>query len=284
MPLLSLPGELLQSIAENLVSERDINAFARTNRRLYDLLNSYLYRYHIHQQQHGGNGCCPALLWAAEYGQESTTRILLSEGAHVQAAISDSGHQTTPLLLAAQNGHERVVRLLLATKQVDPDFKDQIYQMTPLSWAAAKGYTAVVRLLLATEGVDPDSKNRVGRTPLSHAAENGHVEVVKLLLARDGVDPNSKDTVLGWTPLFWAGGPRSAEDYLDFNDSACRRSPPPSWAAGDGVVGCRCHGLPRAGTKRWSTCCWRRVLAWSPIICISGLHCHGQPKMGTRRS
>ena len=47
MPLLDLANELLQYISENLESERDINAFARINHRLYSLLNPYLYRRNI---------------------------------------------------------------------------------------------------------------------------------------------------------------------------------------------------------------------------------------------
>ena len=41
----------------------------------------------------------------------------------------------------------------------------------------------VVRLLLATGQVDPDSKEEDGQTPLSYAAEYGHEAVVKLLPA-----------------------------------------------------------------------------------------------------
>ncbi|KAF2178770.1 hypothetical protein K469DRAFT_598122 [Zopfia rhizophila CBS 207.26] len=62
MPLLNLANELLYCISENLKSERDINAFAQANRRLYCLLNTYIYRYNI--QQSGSS----ALLWAAQHG------------------------------------------------------------------------------------------------------------------------------------------------------------------------------------------------------------------------
>ena len=42
--LLGLANELLLSIADSLDSERSINSIARTNRRLYLLLNDYLYK------------------------------------------------------------------------------------------------------------------------------------------------------------------------------------------------------------------------------------------------
>ena len=64
---------------------------------------------------------------------------------------------------------------------VDPDSKDTKYGQTPLSWAAENGHEAVVKLLLARDGVDPESKDNSGRTPLSWAAEKGHEAVVKLL-------------------------------------------------------------------------------------------------------
>ena len=55
-----------------------------------------------------------------------------------------------------------------------------------LSRAAYNGHEAVVKLLLAKEGVDPVAKDsKYGRTPLSWAAESGHEAVVKLLQSRD---------------------------------------------------------------------------------------------------
>jgi len=73
-----------------------------------------------------------------------------------------------------------------------PDSKDSTDQ-TPLLWAAENGHEAVVKLLLARHGVNPDSKTYMGRTPLMRAAEKGYKGAIKLLLAGDGVDPDSKD-------------------------------------------------------------------------------------------
>jgi ankyrin repeat protein len=52
---------------------------------------------------------------------------------------------------------------------------------TPILWAAWNGNEAVVKLLLEAGKADVDSKNTDGRTALSRAAENGHEAVVKLL-------------------------------------------------------------------------------------------------------
>jgi ankyrin repeat protein len=144
------------------------------------------------------------LSWAAENGHEGVVRLLLANDG-VDPDSKDGRSGRTPLSRAAEKGHGAVVQLLLEKDGVDPDSKEGGYGRTPLSWAAERGHEAVVRLLLAMDGVDPDSKDgRSGRTPLSRAAEKGHEAVVRLLLAKDGVDPNSKDGGHGWTPLSWA--------------------------------------------------------------------------------
>src|ERR1700722_2206801 len=108
----------------------------------------------------------------------------------------------SPLSIAAQNGHEAVVKLLLTRDDIDADSK-HVHGQTPLSWAVENGREAVVKLLLARDDVDADSKDSDDRTPLSWAAR-GHEAVVKLLLARDDdVDADSKDN-LDRTPLSWA--------------------------------------------------------------------------------
>jgi ankyrin repeat protein len=80
--------------------------------------------------------------------------------------------------VAAQIGHEAVVKLLLSKDGVNPDFKDDNGR-TSLSWAAGNGHEAVVKLLLSKDGVDPDSKNDNGWTSLS--AVRGSPPRVQLL-------------------------------------------------------------------------------------------------------
>jgi nucleoside phosphorylase len=120
------------------------------------------------------------LLWAAVNGSEAIVKLLLSMGHVNPDSKSDNGR--TPLSWAAETGNEATVKLLLLMGNVDPDSKDNNGR-TPLLWAAAKGNEAIVKLLLATGRVDPDSKDRYGQTPLSWAAEKGNEVIVKLLLA-----------------------------------------------------------------------------------------------------
>ena len=102
MPLLDIANELLLCLSENLVSERDINTFARTNHHLYYLLNAHLY-----VQNFGSS----ALLWAAEHGREATAQRLLGEGANIQVTV-----KINALFIAAKNGHVAVYKLLLEAK------------------------------------------------------------------------------------------------------------------------------------------------------------------------
>jgi hypothetical protein len=89
----------------------------------------------------------------------------------------------TPLLWAAERGHEAVVKLLLDSGKVDADSKDESGQ-TPLSWAAKRGHAAVIKLLLNSGKVNTDSKDEYSQTPLLWAAERGYEAVVKLQSVR----------------------------------------------------------------------------------------------------
>jgi len=100
--------------------------------------------------------------------------------------------------LAAERGHEAVVKLLLAREDVNPDRPDD-FGRTPISLAAERGHEAVVKLLLERRDVDPDRRDDGWcRTPILWAAENGYVEVVKLFLEREDVNSNRPD-ICGFT-------------------------------------------------------------------------------------
>jgi len=61
-----------------------------------------------------------------------------------------NGEGCNALHLAAEYGHEAVVKQLLDSEKVDVDSKDRDGR-TPLLWAAQKGHGAVVKLLLDSE-------------------------------------------------------------------------------------------------------------------------------------
>ncbi|KAM3607795.1 uncharacterized protein V6R79_014071 [Siganus canaliculatus] len=143
--------------------------------------------------------CVPTAAGVKGYGEVAS--LLLERGA-------DPGHRDhdgmTPLLLAAYEGNDDVVELLLeAGADVDetagPDGSvPAAAAVTPLLAAAAMGHMRTVSRLLFW-GAAVDAIDCEGRTALCLAAARGSVEVVRALLDR-GLDENHKDD-LGWTPL-----------------------------------------------------------------------------------
>lgn len=116
-------------------------------------------------------------LWlAASEGHEKVVKVLLDN--HARVNTSD-GERNTPLLLAARNGHERVVELLLE-KGARVNTKN-IHQEAPLAEACRNGHESVVKLLL-DKGALANVEDRYRQTPLIKAAKHGKRRIVKLLL------------------------------------------------------------------------------------------------------
>jgi len=137
------------------------------------------------------------LLWAARNGHDGVVKLLL-EREDVNPDRLDNDGQT-PFSWATRNGHDGVVKLLLEREDVNPDRLDNGGQ-TPFLWAARNGHDGVVKLLLEREDISPDKPSKGGRTPISWAAENGRDGVVGLLLEREGVTPDRVDNYYQ-TPL-----------------------------------------------------------------------------------
>jgi len=143
--------------------------------------------YKINQQDCAGS---TPLVWAARNGHEGVVKFLL-ERENVDPNRSDV-YDRTPLGWAAIKGHEEVVKILLEQDEVDPNFPDGEGD-GPLGCAAICGHEGVAKLLLERENVDPNRRNRNDRTPLVCAAIEGHEGVVEILLEQGNVDPNRPD-------------------------------------------------------------------------------------------
>ncbi|KAF7589829.1 hypothetical protein BBP40_003639 [Aspergillus hancockii] len=105
----------------------------------------------------------------------------------------------TPLLSAASNGHEAVVKLLADKGSYMHSYsQDTAHGQTALSLAAENGRKEVVVLL--EKGAGQQDNHNTFRAPLSWAAKSDHKDIVKLL-AECGMDLNSRDTTFGQTPL-----------------------------------------------------------------------------------
>ncbi|XP_053348675.1 serine/threonine-protein phosphatase 6 regulatory ankyrin repeat subunit A-like isoform X1 [Clarias gariepinus] len=154
-----------------------------------------------------------ALHVAAYFGQVEVVREILTD---VPATICSEPpgrdarrkeqppeeSEYTPLHIAAQSGHEDVVRLLLNSPGVLPDAKTKPECFTPLHLAAQNGHTAVVGLLLSKSSALLPLRDRRGRTCLHLACASGHVATARDLLCHGAVI-NDTDKE-GWTALHFA--------------------------------------------------------------------------------
>ncbi|KAJ3334169.1 hypothetical protein HDU76_008631 [Blyttiomyces sp. JEL0837] len=114
---------------------------------------------------------------ACRHGQSEVVQYLLNESTVILLADLNN----TYIRAAAQYGHAEVVKLLLATGEVDASFGGNI----AIVLAATNGHAEVVKLLLAVDSVDAGDRNNEA---IRKAAANGHTNVVKLLLECGQVD------------------------------------------------------------------------------------------------
>jgi len=117
---------------------------------------------------------------AADYGRTATVRMICELDDDLVGVEDENSN--TALHLAAMEGHEKVVNLLI-TYQADVESRN-IQQWTPLDCSASKGWTRCARILLEHDApVDATDKSSI--TPLYLACQNNHPEMVKLLLDYD---------------------------------------------------------------------------------------------------
>ena len=133
-----------------------------------------------------------ALWWATEKRQYQVAKRLLAECGVDVNIIGESVsfiQQTTPLHHGVQHEDERLVRLLLEEKRINPNIPDGSGK-TPLAWAATTGSVIIVKLLLKHKHIHVNAPRKGELNPLGLAAGAGHTEVVKELLAHSKLNPN----------------------------------------------------------------------------------------------
>lgn len=112
---------------------------------------------------------------AAQNGHVSTAEVLLRAGISRDARTKVD---RTPLHVAAQEGHLGVVELLLK-HSADIEAKDML-RMTPLHWAVERAHLDVIRCLLRW-GADVTACSKFDKSPLDIALDNDYVDVVRML-------------------------------------------------------------------------------------------------------
>lgn len=121
---------------------------------------------------------------ACEQGDTGCVQALLEQGCEVDCLLDDD--ENTPLQVAAANGNEQVVRLLIM-RGAGLD-KANLFGWTPLLQAARFGHNSIVGLL-SQHQADVHARTRYGSNALSLAAKGGHLQTVKLLIEL-GLDPS----------------------------------------------------------------------------------------------
>lgn len=137
------------------------------------------------------NGLTPVSI-AAEQGHEAIVRMLLSKSTFIQ---TPRGYR--PIYYAIKGGNKAIVQLFL-----DYDANIQAIAgsgQTPLLLATRKGCEDIVALLLDM-GANVNVTDNDGRTPLSLAAAAGYEAIVEMLLSRNA----NLETTTGRSPLYYA--------------------------------------------------------------------------------
>ena len=148
------------------------------------------------------------LISAAQSGNAAEGMHALREGANVNCETTIAPYEkVTPLMLASQNCHNAVARILLnagadvrkATSCIIPD---EPAKETALHWAARARSVGGCKLLVQA-GANVNAKSTRG-TPLTYAIEADSAAIVKLLL-KSGAEVSSPSGKDQRSALEWAG-------------------------------------------------------------------------------
>ncbi|KAJ8132800.1 hypothetical protein O1611_g824 [Lasiodiplodia mahajangana] len=127
------------------------------------------------------NGKSP-LHWAAKQGNTEAVELLVKYGTDVNRPDDDG---QTPLMFAAMNNHYDTIAILLDAEAAI-DTRDSINEQSAVSFAAENGHTKVVELLIKA-GCNIYSQGE-RYPPLERAASRGNPELLRLFLGPEPQD------------------------------------------------------------------------------------------------
>jgi ankyrin repeat protein len=178
--------------------------------------------------ERGAEGQIRELRFATSTGNETMVRLLLDNdvSSDIHTALTRQGtlkHRLyynpvdeagKVLTNAARQGHEAVMRLLLAHGTY-VDTMDELLGNTALMEAAEEGHEAVVRLLLV-HGASVEIANVLSKSALTRAARRGHEAVVRLLLDhRSSVDASNDFSNSAFIAAIVGGHKSVVQVFLD---------------------------------------------------------------------
>ena len=142
-----------------------------------------------------------ALTFACTRGNLNIVRSLLGKGADV----NDNIYRKTPLFIAAENGHNFVVKELL-NRNADIDTETSGENITSLYVAAQHGHLEVMSCLITfNANVDFVPNGAFGsKSALMLAAERGDVPVMEALIDKGNANVNLSKPISGFTSLHLA--------------------------------------------------------------------------------
>ena len=123
-------------------------------------------------------------LRSVEGGSLEVVKLLINKGVNVN---SKNGEGLNPLHYAVYGNRKEIAELLIAESA---DVNGNNFA-PPLGIAASEGHEGIVKLLIA-KGADLNAVGPNGETPLTLAAMNGHKEIAEMLIA-EGIDVNAMD-------------------------------------------------------------------------------------------
>lgn len=149
------------------------------------------------------NHIAPRIHWtpigeASQQNRPDIVELLLSRGADPEEWLNAEGHQQTPLMRAAAEGHTVILDLLLDRGQARIEAEDEEGK-TALYYAVIRGKTETTKQLLTRKPNLEVRDHKEQYTPLHQAARASNIGLLRILLEA-GADPNVRE-IHRWTPL-----------------------------------------------------------------------------------
>lgn len=153
----------------------------------------------------------------AREGDLETLQAIFEEIGHAEILnIKDAVTLSTPIHMAAGNGHADVLEFLLSL--VPPEKARQLASgvndtgNTPLHWASYNGHTQVVEILCEKYDADPFLKNSLGHDSIYEAENSSRSEAANWFLNKYAVEDDVKvEEKDGNTKITYTPGSESRE-------------------------------------------------------------------------